>query len=43
MSYNNVCGGGDDGNPSNDESQVRVERELHIFCSKDDVWVSFGV
>ena len=43
MSYKKVGGGGDDGKPSNDESQVGVEGELHIFCSKDDVWVSFDV
>lgn len=34
MSYHKVCGGGDDGKPSNDESQVRVEGELHIFLLK---------
>lgn len=39
MSYNNVCGGGDDGKPSNAESQVRFVGKLHIFCPKDDVWV----
>lgn len=29
MSYHRVCGGGDDGKPSNAESQVNVEEELH--------------
>lgn len=42
MSHHRVCGGGDDSNPSNAESQVRDEGELHSFCSKDDVWVLFG-
>lgn len=43
MSYNRVCGGGDDDEPSDAESQERVEGELHIFCSKDDVLVAFGM
>lgn len=37
MSHHRVCGRGDDSNPSNAESQVRDEEELHSFCSKVDV------
>lgn len=43
MSHHRICGGGEDSNPSDGESQVRDEGELHSFCSKDDIWVPFGV
>ena len=47
MSYHRVCGGKDDGKPSETESQKRVEGELHNFFSfvkkkkkKEDFWAS---
>lgn len=43
MNYHRICGGGEDSNPSDAESQVRDKGELHIFGSKDDIWVPFGV
>lgn len=43
MNYHRICGGGEDSNPSNAESQVRDKGELHSFGSKGDVWVPSGV
>lgn len=40
MSYHRVCGGKDDGKPSETESQKRVEGELHNFLLKKKIFGS---